>query len=324
MNFTHPDGIKLASAPWTKDIAEKLGYPTYYSDEMCPSCKAEPIGKFVNEDRCVSCSNRQLSEIWNLWMQGSPDKPDIFPINIDQALRYGVDYYYTSTPCKRGFHFMTPHIKTGRCAICAHNKKPKLVKETPDQKLMRETPDAIITRDFAIRNSLGVFRTGLPCKNGHTGWRYRSTSGCIPCLRGEAPLIQFKKETPDQKLMRETPNAVITREAAALVGLGVFRTGLPCKHGHTGWRYRSTSGCIPCLRGQPPQIVIVADMLLVSLEQQRVMFIGYAWDGRHFIAPNGKKWNKLQFNALFPIPANYEGSDSNYASDTFIQNFTCK
>lgn len=252
MEFINSDGSSIQNAPWNKDTSDKLGYYVYYSDQACSECNSKPVSRFVDNDKCVNCSNNHLKETWSLWVQGSPDKPDPFPKNIEQAINCGVDYFYTPNPCNRSSHFKTPNIKTGRCVICA-----------------------------------GI-----------------------------------RSESTEQKLMRDTPDAIITRDIASMLGLSVFRTGLPCKHGHKGWRYRSTSGCIPCLKGEALAPVLVTEHETFSIKQQREMFFGYAWDGRKFIGPDAKKWNKLQFSSMFPGPARYEGSNSYYAADAFIKNFT--
>lgn len=51
--------------------------------------------------------------------------------------------------------------------------------------------------------------------------------------------------------MIKYPDAILPRKDAIAQGLGVYRTGKACKHGHKSYRYTSTSSCIACLKGEP-------------------------------------------------------------------------
>lgn len=258
MEYRNERTGQLSNVPWSKDEAVANGYFRFMTESKCESCGADPCGRYVENDQCVQCATKDLKYTWNLWLMGSPDRPDPFPRNKDQAIQMGVSYYWREIPCKNGPHFVQPDIKTGKCRVCNN-----------------------------IKNS------------------------------------------PETILMRENPDMILDKHSAELLDLSVFRTGHPCKHGHKAWRYVSSGACVECVRGLRihTKIEPVTELQHIRIDEQLVMFIGYAWDGRKMIDPNGKKWNRLQFSSMFPGPAAYQlknGKTSAYAFDAFISNFTCK
>jgi len=254
MNFVHLETGSVSNVPWVKTEASVLGYHAYSSLESCGTCKCNPLVRFTETDECVQCVMSELNDTWNLWEMGNPGKPDPFPRSIDDAIRFGVDYYYTPRMCNKGRHFITPHIRTGKCQACSANKPL-----TPDQIIMRDYPNMIIEKDLANTFGYKIFRTGLPCRKGHKGWRYISSGACVSCIQGVRTVIEL---------------------------------------------------CI----GVIPQITI---------NQQLSMFIGYAYHSKKFHDSQGRKWNKLQFDAMFPDIAKYETKQGlvDRASDAFIANF---
>lgn len=296
MNFENVINGEILNSPvpWGKDEAVRLGYKKYTIDEKCLECKSYPVSKYVENDVCVMCSIPAAYETWKLWTMGSPDRPDPFPRNKDDAKSMGLNFYYEPIVCKNGMHFRQPHITTGRCQECANSKNPRLL---------------------AKHHGLTTYKPDHPCQNcGELSRRKVATNECLNC----------DNKVNSSKLMFENPNAIITRDCAEMLGLSVYRTGEPCKKGHKGWRYRSTGGCISCLKGEsipkPPD----ADTLpIITINQQLSMFIGYSYSGRKFQGSDGKRWNKLQFDSMFPVMAMYEtklGVIRN-PSDAFIANF---
>lgn len=43
---------------------------------------------------------------------------------------------------------------------------------------------------------------------------------------------------------------ILTAEQAHTLGFTVYRTGKPCKYGHTGWRRLANTVCIECERNR--------------------------------------------------------------------------
>lgn len=53
------------------------------------------------------------------------------------------------------------------------------------------------------------------------------------------------------ELARSLPDMEISRQAAIVLGMSIYRTGRPCFKGHAGWRYVSSGACVAC-RGLLP------------------------------------------------------------------------
>ncbi len=239
MNFKHPVTGLDSNVPWTKDESNAYGYARYMDDQGCKICGTEHVGRYVADNTCVVCAMRDASEVWKLWKMGSPDRPEIFPTSAAEAVQKGVDYFYREQLCKGGPHFMQPNLKTGKCVACGKAK--------------------------------GQQSTDL------------------------ATLF---------------PDMVLSKDEAAAVGSATYRTGLPCRRGHTGWRYVSSGACIACMRSQPVQQYRehVDLSRLITVAEQMQLFIGYAWDGRRIIDPDGRKYSIGQFNIAVGGVGRYEVS----------------
>ena len=188
------------------------------------------------------------------------------PSNKELAKANGDEWYPSTSKCKgEGCSIKTlRRTTTGECQNCGHT--PKVGAEvTPSSVLMKESPETILSRVDSELQGLKVHRNGGTCKNGHTGWRYNSTGNCIDCANKVPPVEGYvhaltvkatttpahdARETADSIMMREEPDMVIDRATALEMGLKVYRTGNPCKSGHTGWRYAKGCACIQCLRGK--------------------------------------------------------------------------
>lgn len=64
------------------------------------------------------------------------------------------------------------------CALCH-------VHGAPDStaRFMKLNPSLVVSRAEALGFGFKVYRTGLPCRRGHTGFKYVSTGACIECLK---------------------------------------------------------------------------------------------------------------------------------------------
>lgn len=180
MQFRNEKTGHLSNVPWSKDEAIVNGYFRFMSESKCDNCGIQPTGRYVENDECVQCASIRAKEIWNLWVMGSPDRPDPFPRTKEQAVASGVTYFYRDILCKNGMHFIQPDIKTGKCRICCN------VRNSPEETMMREVPDMILDKHQADLLDLVVFRTGKPCRYGHMGWRYVSSGACVDCIRGKS------------------------------------------------------------------------------------------------------------------------------------------
>lgn len=118
----------------------------------------------VDNGKCVSCIMSALS----------PRK---------KAIIEGKQWYIPDTTCDKCGRLVERNVATGACSNCISKGVDR--RATAESELMRDQPDMILSKKQAKAMGLKVYRTGRPCKNGHTSWRYISTNSCIDCLRGK-------------------------------------------------------------------------------------------------------------------------------------------
>jgi hypothetical protein len=97
-------------------------------------------------------------------------------------------------------------------------------------------------RHAAMSRKTSTFWSSRPCRNGHTGERYRD-GRCVTCcrLRMKRRYRKWRKANPS---VREAARKA--REKAAAAGK-LFYKGLPCrKKAHDGKRHVSTKLCFHC------------------------------------------------------------------------------
>lgn len=145
--------------------ANELGVELKVPDDnpKCTKCGGLRLCR-VDNGRCISCMVTQLSP-------------------RQRAIKDGKQWYIPTTPCDKCGLLVERNVTTGACSNCISKGVDR--RSTAESELMRAQPDAIITKKQAKTMGLKVYRTGKPCKNGHTGWRYVSTNSCIDCLRGK-------------------------------------------------------------------------------------------------------------------------------------------
>ena len=253
----------FSPVPFGQYDAKRLRYPRYHSGEVCPDCKNSSV-RYTKTGKCVHCSllaaidlrayavgvmsflelpDGSLSTSFSVGIGGDrdditpeyqseiietatllgPDRPA--PLNAAEARERGLELWVREMPCSKAGHLGVRTLK-GECYFCAVSRG----QESPRQR--------------ALRAGKTWYTPTHPCKrcgeiadrNVHTG----ACQGCIP---------DDKRKTPDSELMNQTPDLIISRADAEAHGLKVYRTGRPCRRGHTGFRYVSTGNCIPCLRG---------------------------------------------------------------------------
>lgn len=128
--------------------------------------------------RCVTCQSRRSIP---------KAKPPASPRKV--ARRAGHRYYQPTEACPDCGQFSPRDVVTNRCTGCSRGGRARPVagedaRTTGASRMMAECPDLVLGRRDARALGLTVYRTGEACLNGHTGWRYVSTGGCIDCLRG--------------------------------------------------------------------------------------------------------------------------------------------
>lgn len=156
---------------------------------------------------------------------------DLFPpVSRSEATEKGLDLWLTGDPCPKAGHYGIRTLNN-ECYFCEEErKKPKPRQVAITKGETWYTPDKVCPK-------CGTFEE----RNVHTG----ACKGCRPVK---------DKATPESIMMKAQPDLIIAKADAKRLEMKVYRTGQPCKHGHTGFRYVSTNGCIDCKKGLPPEV----------------------------------------------------------------------
>jgi len=96
-----------------------------------------------------------------------------------KAIGAGEIWFMPEKPCKHCGLIAIRRVNNGECRGCTDLRK----KRRSEEKSVQQTyPDMIIDVETAISMGFKVYRTGRPCKRGHTGWRYLANRGCVDCM----------------------------------------------------------------------------------------------------------------------------------------------
>ncbi len=85
--------------------------------------------------------------------------------------------------------------------------------------------------------------SGKPCRRGHYGERYTNGGACIECIRvrtGRPMCVRARGTKPYKS------RVLVSRKQSRALGLPVYFTGNPCKHGHITFRSTKTGKCFGC------------------------------------------------------------------------------
>lgn len=213
--------------PETREEAieqDTLYYHKYPNDNPCPRPgheKASVIFTKTGIHKC--CSNRDCYPAFEeAQYNGEPTDPT-------DAMNRGYDYFWRSTFGKYCGHNGKRTIDD-RCWFC----EQEILKNKEER---RNTP-----RQQAIKAGEPWYMPGEddPCEAGHIALRRVANGQCSECTK--------QSTTPREVVIQDHyPDMVIDAEAARSLGFKVYRTGLPCRKGHTAWRYLSNGACIKCL-----------------------------------------------------------------------------
>jgi len=94
------------------------------------------------------------------------------------ALAAGEDTYVPEEPCKVCGERAPREVGNGRCGGCRDASEGNRT-----AKFMSDNPDLVLTKQQAKAMGLSIYRTGKKCRQGHSGYRYVSNSGCIDCKK---------------------------------------------------------------------------------------------------------------------------------------------
>jgi hypothetical protein len=247
------------------------------------------------------------------------------PWDAQEAKTLGYARYMDDRGCEKcGQQHVGRYVETGECVNCALTDAAEVWQlwkmGSPDR------PEKFpLSKEQAIDLGIDYFYREQLCKGGaHFVQPHIKTGRCVACEK----LKQRKEkgESASSALMQAMPDMVLKKEDAAALGLDVYRTGEICRRGHTGWRYISNGACISCMRGKATTQFEPIDMdKLITVTEQMQLFIGYAWDGRRIVDPDGAKYTIAQFNIMVGGAGRYEvkgGKPDVFTShEAFMRNF---
>ena len=132
----------------------------------------------------------------------------------------------------------------------------------------------ILSRNYALKNGLKYYFTGLPCKNNHIAKRNTKSRHCMECQdlwrqktykrkreKNIKNIIELKKKwkAAHNERLNEWNNEIkkikdeekkqfqkITKEDAKQKKLKKYFTGIPCKYGHINERLVKSGDCVDC------------------------------------------------------------------------------
>ena len=90
-NFINKEFKLWSNCPWGKDEAIKLGYTKYADINGCDKCTSPGYKiRFVDGDQCVGCLTKEIEDLWPLWNQGIPYRPEPWCTSQDMAAEMGL------------------------------------------------------------------------------------------------------------------------------------------------------------------------------------------------------------------------------------------
>ena len=215
----------FSDLPLSKEEAEAEGVAQYQPSPppFCTICRmTHTIYTKTGIKHC--CGDRNANNAWFL------AKLNNEPLSPDMATAQGKDYYWRAPKGLYCGHIGKRTLKD-ECYICAEDKAAGKLVISPRQAALAAGEKWYSPVD------------GELCKAGHYARRRVINGSCEQC-EIEAGKRSAERELPINK---QYPEMIIKYEAARAMGFTVYRTGEPCRAGHTGWRYVSTRNCLACM-----------------------------------------------------------------------------
>ena len=210
--------------PLTQEEARIENVSKYHPvgfEEVCPIC--HNIGfRWTVTGQCHVCAKRDAEDTYEraVSINGEPTTPD------ERAHKLG--YYWTYKPGKYCGHVGKTSLN-GKCWYCEEERR----KPSPRQTAVSA---GAVWYDPAPDD---------PCPHGHVAPRRVANGSCRACEQACKPGQQPR--TAGNSLRDICPDTIISRDDARTAGFAHYRTGLPCRAGHIGWRYVSTGNCLSCM-----------------------------------------------------------------------------
>lgn len=233
--------------PVTPGAARAERLTRYLDLAGCETCQRDqpftgggPKVRYVLDGSCAGCRHRDAPHLIAAWKGGATDAPDFVPLSRDEAVAFGLDWFFGGDRngglmCYHHPHIRRTSVTTGKCLECA------LVGVDP-RKAARKAGHRYYAPETACPDC------------GQCAPRDVVTNRCTGCVkhgRARREVVGDARTTAASRMAAECPDLVLARKDAKALGLTVYRTGEPCAYGHTGYRYVSTGACIACLRARP-------------------------------------------------------------------------
>lgn len=248
-------------------------------------------------------------------------KLSTLPWRKDEAIAFGISRYSSEEACDECSAYpLVRYTESDECVNCAMQQAKE------DWALWKmgspSRPDPFVTtKDEAVLKRVNYYYVPILCNGGnHFIKRNIKTKKCVTCSE-KTVVVSVVND-----FMEKNPNMVISKEAAAILKLVVYRTGEPCRRGHKFWRYVNGGACLACLRPSTyPPAMIPRDFSIppVPVIDQPAMFIGYAYDKGKIIGSDGKRLNPTQFDSNFDLHRFQlrNGTTTTSAFKAFKENF---
>lgn len=259
MKLVRTSDGSLAPHPDIRADAARMKHKLYGGRIQCPTCGFKAY-RYTSTDNCIMCQRFKIDLIrYYAETDGMHGKlPSRMPTTVGDDAAFVKDawdisrdvkagrYTLGGEPCKKHGHIpLYDPRAVGHCLQCEQNGTPREAALMNGDEVYLTTGKCGGCNRVTLRNTID--RSCTEC--GYTP--VRGANNGVPNPNAVKVSVMHKdtsdkRETETTVFMRENPDMVISRDEAETLGLVVYRTGEPCKHGHTGWRYLSTGNCIDC------------------------------------------------------------------------------
>ena len=221
MGIYYSETGQIGAYPWSRKESRRLQKPRYMNTEECGECGQCSI-RFTRNGECIHCCRLKAIDAYNKAVAGGG-----VATSVDMALAMKINRVVTPDMCSKWGHIGLRDLNNNCVACLEHHKVPS-------------------ARQIARATGKRWYTPTEPCKNcGTTALRYVANGrcqGCKPLQRSEEGTVT----TAETVMIQSYPNLVFSKDRAIREGLTVYRTGEPCKHGHTTYRRVRNGACISC------------------------------------------------------------------------------
>ena len=221
--------------PWGADAARRAKKGVYSSLAGCDICGQRGyITRYVRDDSCRNCLQTAWAKAFQEVTRAPGEHMLSVPTSPAAAMSEGLTYWYKDdyALCEKNPHPKARHVDHGRCVACTGEKDGH-------------------QRQYAKDHADDHYNSTFPCVKCNFERYWTDTGKCATCH----PRV---KKSPNMSasrvFMEASPDAIVSREMATLMGIKVFRDGSQCRRGHDGFR-RLNGQCLGCINGEPSRPV---------------------------------------------------------------------